>query len=182
MIIERKQSCRSQKLLTERAPGKVVFSKHSHTCQPSWFYRDCPDLQLSKQAKIGTTRFSFFFFFFKGKNRHRPCLDLQYINFKYENCVSLAFKIAKIQGLCRWTLLGAGAAPGPPAIGCPDFEYPNVGRYAFNNYSFNFSGGLCSLTDFCLWCTPNLVGEQFLWCLKNYLLWFHCIFLLFDTS
>ena len=22
-----------------------------------------------------------------------------------------------------------GSAPGPPAIGCPDFEYPNVGRY-----------------------------------------------------
>ena len=68
----------------------------------------------------------FFFFFFKGKNRHRPCLDLQYINFKYENCVSLAFKIAKIQGLqgalppdprkglCRWIPPGAEAAPWTP--------------------------------------------------------------------
>ena len=46
--------------------------------------------------------FLFFILFFnvpisekKGGNRHRPCLDLQDINFKYENCVSLAFKIAK---------------------------------------------------------------------------------------
>ena len=63
---------------------------------------------------------------FLGKNRHRPCLDLQYINFKYENCVSLAFKIAKIQGLqgqrapwprkglCRWIPPGAEAAPWTP--------------------------------------------------------------------
>ena len=64
-----------------------------------------PIYNFQKRQKIGTSRFffiDFLFLFFlrlisekKGGNRHRPCLDLQYINFKYENCVSLAFKIAK---------------------------------------------------------------------------------------
>ena len=111
-----------------------------HTCQPSRFTTF--KTAKNRDVPIYFIYLFIYFFFFKGKNRHRPCLDLQYINFKYENCVSLAFKIAKIQGLqggaAPWPPQGALTAgprreprrpPGPPAIGCPDFEYPNVGRY-----------------------------------------------------
>ena len=91
-----------------------------------------PIYNFQNGQKSGRLNFFFFFlrpdFWKKGGNRHRPCLDLQYINFKYENCVSLAFKIAK----SPWPP-ATGSAPGPPAIGCPDFEYPNVGRYALTS-------------------------------------------------
>ena len=39
---------------------------------------------------------------------------------------------------------------------------------AFNNYSFNFNGGLCNhRTSFCLRRTPSPGGEKFLWFLKK---------------
>ena len=50
------------------------------------------------------------------------------------------------------------------------------------NYSFNFNVRLCNhRTGFRLWRTPMSVGQQVLWFSKNYLMLFHCIFLLLDT-
>ena len=50
---------------------------------------------------------------------------------------------------------------------------------SYYSYSFNFNGGLCNCrTGFC----PCLGVEQFLWFLKNYLLRFHLILLLFYSS
>ena len=53
----------------------------------------------------------------------------------------------------------------------------------FNSYSLNVNGRLCNhCTSFCLWGTPSPGGEYFLQCLKNDLLRYHHIFLLFDSS
>ena len=53
----------------------------------------------------------------------------------------------------------------------------------FNNYSINFKGGLSNCrTGYCPYRAPCPGGEQFLWFLKNDLLWFHLIFFLFDSS
>ena len=53
----------------------------------------------------------------------------------------------------------------------------------FNSYSLNFNGGLCNRpSGFRLCQTLWSGGEQFLWFLKNDLLWFHCMLLLFDSS
>ena len=46
----------------------------------------------------------------------------------------------------------------------------------FNDRLYNHRIG------FCPWQTQSPGGEQFLWCLKKYLLWFHCMFLHFHSS
>ena len=53
----------------------------------------------------------------------------------------------------------------------------------FNSYSVNFKGGLCNRRiGYCLYRAPRPGGEQFLWFLKNDLLWFHLILFFFDSS
>ena len=53
----------------------------------------------------------------------------------------------------------------------------------FNSYSLNFNGGLCNChISFCPEQSLSLGGELFLWFLKNDLLRFYCISLLFDSS
>ena len=48
------------------------------------------------------------------------------------------------------------------------------------SYSFNFKGGLCNRrAGYCPYRAPCPEGEQFLWFLKNALLWFHLILFFF---